>query len=380
MKLTIDDPRLTAYALGELDATERANVERELAQSPELQAEVEAIRRAGEQLSRELASEPCPEFKLDESAAQSADRRTASVPPESPRRVEQPRRDPSPSAAGWNWLVKFLVYGGATAMVLLVAAALLLPSLAKAKFKSQRISRLNELRQMALEDQFRGIPPSAVPAAPPGWWSYSPHNTESYDHVEDNPFLTVRNNPLSTFSIDVDTASYALVRCFIEQQRTLPPKGAVRIEELINYFTYDYPPPRGRQPFSVNVEIAGCPWNAEHRLARIGLKGREITREGAPACNLVFLVDVSGSMDMPNKLPLVQQSLELLAPQLREQDTVAMVVYAGSSGLVLPPTSGAHRIRSSARLSGSAPVVPRMAARGFARPTRRRSAASSKAA
>ncbi|MCX6101141.1 MAG: von Willebrand factor type A domain-containing protein, partial [Candidatus Bipolaricaulota bacterium] len=343
MKLTIAAPRLTAYALGELDTAERADIARELAHSPELQAEVEAIRRTGEQLNRELASEPCPEFQLEESAAQIADRLAASVPPELPPRPEQPRSNPSPRDVGWNWLVKFFVYGGATVMTLLIVGALLLPALGKAKSKSMRASRLNELRQMALEKSLRDIPPSAVPAAPPGRWTYPPHNTESYDHIEDNPFLTVRNNPLSTFSIDVDTASYALVRRFIEQQRTLPPKGAVRIEELINYFTYDYPPPRGRQPFSVNVEIAGCPWNTEHRLARIGLKGREITRERAPACNLVFLVDVSGSMNMPNKLPLVKQSLELLAGQLREQDSVAMVVYAGSSGLALPPTSGAHR-------------------------------------
>jgi Ca-activated chloride channel homolog len=354
MKLTMDDPKLTAYALGELDAAARADIARELAQSPGLQAEVEAIRRTSEQLNRELAGEPCPEFTLEESAAPIAAPRTAGVAPESVRHPEGPRRDPPPSEAGWSWLLRLFFYGGATAMILLVAGALLLPALSKAKAKAKRVSRLSELRQMALEDQFRSIPPSAVPTAPPGRWTYSPHNTESYDHVEDNPFLTVQNNPLSTFSIDVDTASYALVRRFIEQQRTLPPKGAVRIEELINYFTYDYPPPRGRQPFSVNVEIAGCPWKAEHRLARIGLKGREITRERAPACNLVFLVDVSGSMNMPNKLPLVKQSLELLARQLREQDSVAMVVYAGSSGLVLPPTSGAHRsaiIRAIERLS-----------------------------
>ena len=354
MKLSIDDPRLTAYALGELDAGERADIARELAQSPELLAEVAAVRRTGEQLHRELASEPCPAFKPEESAAQIADRLTASALPELPERPEPPRSDPSSGGVGWSWLVRLFVYGGATAMILFVAAALLLPSLARSKSKSQHVSRQNDLRQMALEESFRGIPPSAVPAAPPGGWTYSPHDTEAYDHLEDNPFLTVRNNPLSTFSIDVDTASYALVRRFIEQQRTLPPKGAVRIEELINYFTYAYPPPRARQPFSVNVEIAGCPWNAEHRLARIGLKGREITREGAPACNLVFLVDVSGSMNMPHKLPLVKQSLELLVRQLRQQDTVAMVVYAGNSGLVLAPTSGANRstiIRAIEQLS-----------------------------
>ena len=137
MKLTIDDPKLTAYALGELDAAERADIAREVAQSPELQAEVEAIRRTGEQLNRELASEPCPEFKPEESAAQIADRLTASALPELPERPAPPRSDPSPSGVGWNWLVKLFVYGGATAMILVLAGALFLPALSKAKFKNR---------------------------------------------------------------------------------------------------------------------------------------------------------------------------------------------------------------------------------------------------
>jgi Ca-activated chloride channel homolog len=168
-------------------------------------------------------------------------------------------------------------------------------------------------------------------------------NTESYDPLVDNQFLAVADNPLSTFSIDVDTASYSNVRRFLLQQNQLPPAGAVRIEELINYFRYEYPQPEGDRPFSVTTEVASCPWQAEHRLVRIGLKGREIPADKRPFSNLVFLIDVSGSMEEPNRLPLVQQSLKLLAEQLGENDHVAIVVYAGNSGLVLPSTRGDKR-------------------------------------
>ena len=169
------------------------------------------------------------------------------------------------------------------------------------------------------------------------------HNTEAYDHLVENPFRRVADEALSTFSIDVDTASYANTRRFLNQN-TLPPPGAVRIEEFINYFDYDYAPPDGEDPFAVHVEVASCPWKPEHRLARIGLKGREIPLDARPACNLVFLIDVSGSMQPENKLPLLKRALEQLVTQLREDDRVAIAVYAGASGLVLPPTSGdAHR-------------------------------------
>src|SRR5262249_27776713 len=165
------------------------------------------------------------------------------------------------------------------------------------------------------------------------------HNTEASDHIVDNAFLSVARNPLSTFSIDVDTASYSNVRRFLTSGQ-LPPPGAVRIEELVNYFTYDDPAPNGDVPFSVSIEVAECPWNSEHRLARIGLKGKEVPVEERPASNLVFLIDVSGSMNSPNKLPLVQSGLKMLVDQLSGSDRVAIVVYAGSSGLVLPSTGG----------------------------------------
>jgi Ca-activated chloride channel homolog len=144
---------------------------------------------------------------------------------------------------------------------------------------------------------------------------------------------------LSTFSIDVDGGSYSNVRRYL-QQGQLPPSGAVRIEELINYFHYDYPQPTGDNPFSINTEIGECAWNPQHKLVMIGLQGKKIPVENLPASNLVFLIDVSGSMMEPEKLPLVQRSLSMLVDQLREQDRVSLVVYAGNAGLVMPSTSG----------------------------------------
>lgn len=162
---------------------------------------------------------------------------------------------------------------------------------------------------------------------------------ESYAKIVDNPFVPVSDDSLSTFSIDVDTASYANTRRHLLASGTLPPPDAVRIEELINYFPYDYPSPDASQPFSVNVEIASAPWKPEHRLVKIGLKGREPVYSERKNANLVFLIDVSGSMNEPTKLPLLVDSLSMLVANLDSSDRVAIVVYAGSSGLVLDSTS-----------------------------------------
>jgi Ca-activated chloride channel family protein len=174
-------------------------------------------------------------------------------------------------------------------------------------------------------------------------YNYRPQNpvtpgTEAYDQIIENTFKAVSDHPLSTFSIDVDTASYANMRRFL-MNGSLPPVDAVRVEELINYFNYQYAPPTGEHPFSANIEVTSAPWQAHHRLVRVGLKGKEIENEERPPSNLVFLIDVSGSMSSENKLPLVQKALRLLTTQLTANDKVAMVVYAGSSGLVLPSTS-----------------------------------------
>jgi Ca-activated chloride channel family protein len=167
-------------------------------------------------------------------------------------------------------------------------------------------------------------------------------NTATFDRIEENPFLDAKNNPLSTFSIDVDTASYSIVRRYLSENM-LPPKDAVRVEEMLNYFAYDYPQPDDDKPFAVHVDMASCPWESSHRLVRIGLKGKEIATDKRGPSNLVFLLDVSGSMMPVERLPLIKQSMRLLVDKLKENDRVAIVVYAGSSGLVLPATTGDHK-------------------------------------
>ncbi len=167
-------------------------------------------------------------------------------------------------------------------------------------------------------------------------------NTEEYATIHDNIFHNPLRTPLSTFAIDVDAASYSNIRRFLHNGQA-PPKDAVRIEEMVNYFNYDYAAPAGDEPFAVTTEVSQAPWNPTHKLVHIGLQGKKIATENLPASNLVFLLDVSGSMGAPNKLPLLKSAFSLLVGQLREQDKVAIVVYAGAAGLVLPPTSGAHK-------------------------------------
>jgi Ca-activated chloride channel family protein len=170
------------------------------------------------------------------------------------------------------------------------------------------------------------------------------YNTEEYDAIHEPGFRDAKRIPLSTFSIDVDAASYSNMRRFINNGQR-PPVDAVRIEELVNYFDYDYSQPDTGDPFSVNMEIAPAPWNSKHKLVHIGLQGKVIPTDNLPPSNLVFLIDVSGSMSDVNKLPLVKSSLRMLTEQLREQDRVAIVVYAGAAGIVLEPTSGSNKMQ-----------------------------------
>ena len=193
-------------------------------------------------------------------------------------------------------------------------------------------------------------PPPPPPAAAAAPWlrlaidnnARSVPNTEAYDRIVDNPFIRTTQENLATFSIDVDTASYANVRRFLNQNQ-IPPGDAVRIEELVNYFNYDYAQPTGNAPIAPNMEVAAAPWNPANRLVRIGIKAREVNANRRPPSNLVFLIDVSGSMNTPEKLPLVKAGLNMLVERLGENDTVSIVVYAGNSGLVLAPTSGIRK-------------------------------------
>jgi Ca-activated chloride channel family protein len=179
-------------------------------------------------------------------------------------------------------------------------------------------------------------------AYPAGAMAMDVSSGESYAKISENEYKRVADDALSTFSIDVDTASYSNIRRFLEDG-SLPPVDAVRIEEMINYFGYAYAPPSGTQPFAVQSEVAACPWNEKARLVQIGIKGREIAPAAVPPRNLVFLLDVSGSMMAEDKLPLLQRSLKLLVADMRPHDSVALVVYAGAAGMVLPPTPGTER-------------------------------------
>ena len=169
-----------------------------------------------------------------------------------------------------------------------------------------------------------------------------PFNREGYEHLAENDFKEALGTPVSTFSIDVDKASYANVRRYLNSGQ-LPPPSAVRIEELINYFPYNYPGPRGKHPFAVHTEVSDCPWNQQHLLLHVGLKGQSLNLQKAPPSNLVFLIDVSGSMSSANKLGLLKLGFEKLIQELRPNDRVAIVVYAGAAGLVLPSTPGSDK-------------------------------------
>ncbi len=199
-----------------------------------------------------------------------------------------------------------------------------------------------------LQNQFSpGSGPGQV--APPGtpqpkgkhgaWADQREADRESYDSVSENDFARCDAEPLSTFSIDVDTAAYSNIRRLLTDGH-LPPTGAVRSEEMLNYFTYAYPEAPANQPFSTFTEVGPCPWNPEHRLVHIGLQGRKVALDKTPPRNLTFILDVSGSMSSANKLPLLKQAMTILVDQLGEKDRVAIVVYAGASGLALPSTSG----------------------------------------
>jgi Ca-activated chloride channel homolog len=199
------------------------------------------------------------------------------------------------------------------------------------KLTKKELKKLQKLQE-------EGVVPS--PGNP--WNSFDGSHNEDYEVFEENTFTSPRQVPLSTFSIDVDNASYTNIRRMINNGQKVT-KDAVRIEEMINFFKYDYEGPKDQHPFAIHTEYSEAPWNAKHTLLRVGLQGKDVAIDALPASNLVFLIDVSGSMDTPNRLPLVIESLKILTGQLREKDRVSIVVYAGAAGLVLPSTSGAQK-------------------------------------
>ncbi len=394
MKINLDDPNLTAFALGELSGAEEAAMEQAVASSPEAQEFVAET----QQLSRLLKSEYAADQPL--------------LPERSPNiiRMEEQRR--LWSSTQWGSLAAalaiFAVLGAFAISALRKEGGTfaMKPSGLQKERANLPIADTSTIVEVNEDEDFGGTPkttpapqqnllaiqpnlpppPAEVPdsrtevkrPAKPGdaltlhkfaggkklaaegeYYSRGflgetrPEPSESdptgryrqdfdtatYDHVTENPFLPAASNPLSTFSIDVDTASYANVRRFINSG-SLPPKDAVRVEEMINYFSYDYHEPEGDKPFSIDLDATACPWDSSHRLLRIGLKGRDVANENRPASNLVFLLDVSGSMSPAERLPLVKQAMRLLVEKLTEKDRVAIVIYAGGSGLALPSTTG----------------------------------------
>ncbi len=301
LPLPSEDPRLTAYALGELSPEEHAVIEREIAGNPSAQASVKRIRDLGAQLKGALLNEPLPRVRAPDFSSLKPPRASVAQAP--------------------GKVVRFPYYwvGGLAAACFAVVVAV-----RNTKVGDAQHENLAELKQA---ERVVALPPSDTAL-----------NTESYSRLAENKFLPARQNPLSTFAADVDTASYANVRRFLESGQR-PPQDAVRIEELVNYFSYLYPTPEtGDATFATSMEIASAPWNPAHRLVRIGIKGREIADEQRPPANLVFLVNVSGSMNAANKLPLLKESMRLLAEKLKPSDRVAIVTYAGTSGLALPST------------------------------------------
>ena len=349
MREELDGLKVTAYALGELEEDERLALEARIAAWEGGRAEVEEIRQAAAALREAYGAMPRYELTpAQRQAIEAAAARAADVPARRRR---------------WPGASRVAGFAAVAAAVMVAGLAVSVPSLLRARVsvarrdgatpplpasRSDLADRRFALAPLAHDgaEQLKtlgylggkGDKDEAAQLREPS----SEFNTEAYDYISDNPFVLVAQDPRSTFSVDVDTASYAIVRRFLNEGR-LPPKDAVRIEELINYFPYAYAPPTDGRPFAVHMDAVACPWKEGHRLVRIGIKGREIPPGQRPPSNLVFLLDVSGSMDAPNKLPLVKAAMRLLVEQLGPGDRVAIVVYAGSEGLALGPTRGSDK-------------------------------------
>lgn len=351
------DSRITDYALGELQGRAREEFERELAGSAFLQKELEETLRLSDILGTAIMNKETLEPEVKKELLQKC-----AANQKAPRRSGK--------------ILKLIIpiSLAAAACLVTVPAIKVFRSMGQCAYGSGSDSDSYSYSQGLTKDTFfsdsvaqggtrlasgrvslfgfmsskadTGMPASMAPM--PSEPTVMPSstvtefNTEAYNAISENPFLGAKENPLSTFSIDVDTASYSNVRRFLKGSQ-MPPAGAIRTEELINYFKYDYPQPTDGKPFSVNIEMSQAPWDTDRELVRIGLKGKELPVSDRPQANLVFLVDVSGSMDEPNKLPLVKRSMQALVENLSPSDRVAIVTYAGSSGLALPSTLGSNK-------------------------------------
>ena len=365
--MNIDDPKLTAFALDELNEPERSTMAKAVAESLEAQRLVGEIRKLSDALKNEFAAET--QTDVARGLRPLEEGRTATWLKR--RSLSDIRDDP------WFWSIgRPLAIAAVLAIFGIIAGVSFWSRQNAARFAEpidppparpadvqaefQMLTEVSPSLAAKVPGAVYSPPAAAGMVAKQSAYKFpaymvsgaetsrgirepsGPFSTATYDRILENPFLDARDNPLSTFSIDVDRASYSNVRRFINEG-SLPPKDAVRVEEMINYFTYDYAQPRDNKPFAVHADVAGCPWETSHRLVRIGLKGKEIATDKRGPSNLVFLLDVSGSMTPWERLPLVKQAMRLLVEKLTENDRVAIVVYAGASGLALPSTSGDHK-------------------------------------
>jgi Ca-activated chloride channel family protein len=364
MTIEANERKLIEYALGELSPADEVRARAHLEASPEAQRELRSLEVMLGDIRYELRAGDEPKIAEERRRAVAERARHAEISggAESTAPVKPLRRSfravGAMLAVAAGGTLFFSVSARMMKPEFAAAPAVIAPPPAPDPFEQVELLTLEPVPTTAAEPEparpaEEGRPTSSEPGARGAFRldQENPSAGEKYDHVADNPFVHVANDPRSTFSIDVDTASYALVRRHLLDRGVLPPPGAVRIEELVNYFDYGYSEPGDGQAFAVQTELGAAPWAPSHRLLRIGIQGKNVASRAIPAANLVFLIDVSGSMEDENKLPLLRRSLELLVERLRPSDRVAMVVYAGKSGLVLPSTSGSEKstIRTALR-------------------------------
>jgi len=373
MSINLRDMMLTAYVLDELDASERSDVEKQLRDDTEARAFVDELREVIERVSASFDAEARSDEGLSELHRLAIEQRLQEM-----ARPAEGSAEPMTRPQRWAWT------GLSVAASVAVAACIAL-----AAYVAQWSGDVTQVDEVAIVDSSRNfgdgiglsygdmtfkngigwddghatsrlalrelpdIHGDVAPRDPGPWGSLSERRHDRYAAVTHNPFLQATANPLSTFSIDVDTASYTNVRRTINDGQ-LPEAGSVRIEEFINYFSYDYDPPAADsdRPFAVHTDVSDAPWRPKHRLVRIGLKAKEMPAEDRPAANLVFLIDTSGSMDNPDKLPLLKRSLKLMLDELTDKDRVAIVTYAGNAGVACESTSVRNRPTLHAVIDG----------------------------